>query len=196
LSWALVPGLLLGLAAAGVAAARVYAVAWRAPVAATPLAAALTRHIARGELTKAADLCRALERGWAADCAAKYLAASTEPAGTAGLAEELRVTYAQQARAGVEVLRALGRMAFPLALGAAIATMSGAFASSDVASVEAALSTALQCLTVGVLSVVFCRASATVVSRQGAARMKEIAAVIRGVQAALAGDTRTAPAQA
>jgi hypothetical protein len=107
--------------------------------------------------------------------------------------EELRVAYAQRAQSGIAALRALGRMAFPLALGTAIVSMSGAFGAPDIASVERALSSALQCLTVGVLSAVFCRISAGVVSRQGQARMREIGAVCRGIQPALEAVARVAP---
>jgi hypothetical protein len=184
LSAATWPGLLLALVAIGIASRRVYIVAWRAPVAAAPLTAALQRQLARGELARAIALCRALEHAWAAQCAEECL--QTQPrSALASLVEELRVSYAQRAGQGLEALRALSRMSFPLALGMAIVTMSGAFAAADATRVEHALSGALQCMTVGVMTAVFCRASAAIVSRQGAARMKEISVVCRGTLEAL-----------
>ena len=192
------PGLLLGLAALGIAGWRVYVLAWQAPVAAPALAAALTRQIEKGELGKAFALCRALEPCWAAECAEQCLQASREPEHRAlsSVVEELRDAYAQRAQSGIEALRALGRMAFPLALGTAIVSMSSAFADSDIERVERALSTALQCFTLGLTAAVFCRASAALVSRQAEARMREIAAVCRGLMAALASGARGAPTQA
>jgi hypothetical protein len=195
LNAALWPGLLLALVAVGVAGRRVYVVAWQAPVAAAPLTAALQRQIARGDIARSIALCRVLEPAWAAQCAEECL--QTEGRSSlASVVEELRASYAQRAGQGLEALRALSRMSFPLALGTAIVTMSGAFAAADVARVEQALSGALQCMTVGVMTAVFCRASAVVVSRQGAARMKEIAAVCRGTIDALADAARPAATQA
>jgi hypothetical protein len=195
LSAALWPGLLLALVAIGIAGRRVYIVAWQAPVAAAPLTAALQRQIARGEIARAVALCRTIEHAWAAQCAEECL--QTEPRSSlASLVEELRASYAQRAGQGLEALRALSRMSFPLALGAAIFTMSGAFAAADVTRVEQALSGALQCMTVGVMTAMFCRASAVIVSRQGAARMKEIAVVCRGTIDALGGGERPAATQA
>lgn len=110
--------------------------------------------------------------------------------------QELRVTYAQRAEQGVEALRTLGRIAFPLALGTAIVTMSGAFAVADIERVERALSTAAQCMTVGLVTAVFCRVSVAVVSRQAAGRMREIAVVCRGLMAVLAPGASGAPTQA
>ncbi|HET8937360.1 MAG TPA: hypothetical protein VFN67_28150 [Polyangiales bacterium] len=191
---ALWPGLLLGLAALGIAGFRVYVLTWQAPVAAPALAAALSRHVEKGELAKAIALCRALAPCWAAVCAEQCLQASRElehPALTS-VVEELRITYTQRAGAGVEALRALGRMAFPLALATAIVSMSSAFVGADLEQVERALSTALQCFIVGLTSAVFCRASTAVVSRQGEARLREIAAVCRGLVAALSSTARGA----
>ena len=196
MSPALWPGLLLTIASIAIAARRVYVLTWQAPVAATPLTAALTRQIASGELARASALCRALDPGWAAACAEACLRASQDRFPLKAVVEELRVAYAQRAGQGLEALRALGRMSFPLALGAAIVTMSGAFVAADVTRVEQALSTALQCMIVGVMSAVFCRASAAIVSRQGAARMREIAVVCRGTVDALTEGTRSAPTQA
>jgi hypothetical protein len=195
LSLALWPCVLLGLLALGIAAARVYVLAWQAPVAAAPLAAALTRQIACGEFARAYSLCRALPRCWAAECAEECLRASEERAPLAGVIEELNVTYAARASAGLGALQTLGRMAFPLALATAILSLSGAFAEADVARVESALSTAVQAFTAGLMATVFCRVGASIVSRQGEARMKEIAAVCRGVAAALAAGARGAPTQ-
>lgn len=192
---ALWPGLLLALVAIGVASRRVYIVAWRAPVAAAPLTAALQRQIARGEIPRAIALCRALEHAWAAQCAEECLQPEARSS-LASVVEELRVSYAARASQGLGALRALSRMSFPLALGTAIATMSGAFAAADVTRVETALSGALQCMTVGVMTAMFCRASVALVSRQGAARMKEITAVCRGTMDALAEAARPAPTQA
>ena len=195
MSAALWPGLLLALVAISVASRRVYIVAWQAPVAAVPLMAALQRQIGRGEIARATALCRALEHGWAAQCAEECLQTKSQTS-FASEVEELRVRYAQRAGQGLEALRALSRMSFPLALGTAIVTMSGAFAAADVTRVEQALSGALQCMTVGVMTAVFCRASAVIVSRQGAARMKEIAVVCRGTVDALADAARPASTQA
>jgi hypothetical protein len=187
---------LLTIAAIGIAGRRVYVLAWQAPVAAAPLTAALVRQIGSGELAGAIALCRALDRCWAAECAEVCLQASQDRAELSSVVEELRVTYAQRAGQGLEALRALGRMSFPLALAAAIVTMSGAFAAADVTRVEQALSTALQCLIVGAVSTVFCRVSTGIVSRQGAARMREIAGVCRGAMEALAEGARSAPTRA
>ncbi|HTU58254.1 MAG TPA: hypothetical protein VMF89_07465, partial [Polyangiales bacterium] len=195
LSAAIWPGLLLAVIAISIAGRRVYIVAWRAPVAAAPLTAALQRQIARGEVARAIALCRALEPAWAAQCAEQCL--QTEPrSALARVVEDLRDSYAERAGQGLEALRALSRMSFPLALGTAIVTMSGAFAAADVTRVEQALSGALQCMTVGVMTAMFCRMSAVIVSRQGAARMKEISVVCRGTIDALGGDARPASTQA
>lgn len=188
---ALWPGILLALVAVGVASRRVYIVAWQAPVAVAPLMAALQRQIARGEIARAVALCRTLEHAWAAQCAEECLQMEARSA-LASEVEELRASYAERAGQGLEALRALSRMSFPLALGTAIFTMSGAFAEADLSRVEQALSGALQCMTVGVMTAVFCRASAVIVSRQGAARMKEIAVVCRGTIDARRGDARPA----
>ena len=193
---ALWPGLLLWLVAIGIASRRVYIVAWRAPVAAAPLMAALERQIARGELARASALCRALEPAWAAQCAGECLRASEEQSSLTSVVEELRVSYAQRAGQGLEALRALSRMSFPLALGTAIVTMSGAFVAADVTRVEQALSGALQCMIVGIMTAVFCRASAAIVSRQGRARLKEISIVCRGTTDSLAELARSAPTPA
>jgi hypothetical protein len=199
LSLALWPSLLLVIMAIAIAGRRVYVLAWQAPVAAAPLMAALQAQIARGELMRAIALCRALERAWAAECAEACLQASLDQdqdgAAPKHVVEELRVTYAQRAGQGLETLRALSRLSFPLALAAAIVTMSGAFGGADVTRVELALSTALQCLIVAVVTAVFCRVSAAMVSRQGAARMREIALVCRGTMTALAAGARSAPTQ-
>lgn len=198
MSLAVWPGVLLGLAALGIACRRVYVLAWQAPVAAPALTAALTRQIENGELAKALALCKALEPGWAAACAEQCLRASREQQlqALSSVIEELRDAYAQRAQAGIEALRALGRMAFPLALGTAIVSMSSAFVGADLEQVERALSTALQCFTVGLTSAVFCRVSAALVSRQSEARMREIAAVCRGLMAVLSPSARGAPMQA
>jgi hypothetical protein len=181
------PCLLLGLAAVGIAAGRVYELTWRAPVAAAPLTTALVSQIAAGDMARARALCDALRRCWAADCAAECLRSSEQlPA----VIEDLRSMYGQRAKSGLGALHALGRIAFPLALGTAVVSMSGAFADADVARVEAALGTALQSMTLAVATTVFCRVSATVVSRQGEARLREVAAVCRGMQDALAAPTR------
>jgi hypothetical protein len=185
------PCVLLGLLAFCIAGSRVYILAWQAPVAAVPLTAALTRHVARGELSQACALCTALAPSWAADCAWHCLQASQERAaerGFTGVAltiEELQASYRQRAQAGLFALQALSRMAFPLALGTAMVVMSGAFVDADVSRVEHALATALQGLTVAVMNIVFCRVSAVIVARQGEARLREIGAVCRGLAAAL-----------
>jgi hypothetical protein len=190
------PSVLVALLALGIAGRRVYVLAWQAPVAALPFTAALTAQIARGELARASALCRALARTWAAECAEACLQASHEHSELKPVVEELRVSYAQRAGQGLEALRALSRLSFPLALGAAIMTMSGAFVAADVTRVEQALSTALQCLIVAVMTAVFCRVGAAIVSRQGAARMREIAVVCRGMMEALAAaGARSAPTQ-
>lgn len=178
---ALWPGLLLSLIAVGIACRRIYALAWRAPVAAAPLTAALGRLIARAELERAIALCQALPHAWAAQCAEECLRASLERISLSAVIEELRISYAQRAGQGLYALRALSRMSFPLALGSAIVTLSGAFAEAEVARVERALSGALECLIVGAMTAVFCRVSAALVSRQGAARMREISTVCRGM---------------
>jgi hypothetical protein len=198
LSPALWPSLLIASLALGIAGRRVYVLAWQAPVDAAPLNAALTGQIARGEIARAIALCQALERAWAAECAEACLQESVQQqrAAPTSVVEELRVTYAERAGQGLEALRALSRLSFPLALGAAIMTMSGAFVAADVTHVEQALSTALQCLIVAVMTAVFCRVSAAVVSRQGAARMREIALVCRGTMAALAAGAGSTPTQA
>lgn len=185
MSVALLPGLLVVALATSIAVRRTYELTWRAPVAAAPLTAALQAKIARAELGAAISLCRALSPAWAAACAAQCLRASEERSPLAGVVEELRVTYAQRASRGVEALRALGRMSFPLALGSAILAMSSAAAAADVTQVEQALSIALQAMIVGLTTVVFCRMSAIVLSRQGALRMREIAVVCRGTVRAL-----------
>jgi hypothetical protein len=113
------------------------------------------------------------------------LEASGERAGARGQLEELQALYRQRAQAGLFALQALSRMAIPLALGIGIAVMSGAFVDADVSSVEQALSSALQCLTVAVMNILFCRVSAAFVKRQGEARLREIVAVGRGLTAAL-----------
>lgn len=184
MSNALWPCLLLGLLALGIAGSRVYVLAWQAPVAAAPLTAALIRHLARAELARACALCAALERGWAADCAWRWLQASQDAAERAslpGLVEELQASYRQRAQTGLFALHALSRMAFPLALGTAILVMSGAFVAADVTGVQLALSTALQGLTVAVMTSVFCKLSAGIVKRLGEARLREISAVCRGL---------------
>lgn len=190
------PGLLLALVAIGVASRRVYVVAWQAPVAADPLTAALDRWIARGDLARAIALCRALEHAWAAQCAEACLRASQERDSLTSVVEELRVSYAQRAGQGLDALRALSRMSFPLALGTAIVTMSSAFVGADVTRVQQALSAALQCMIVGVMTAGFCRASAAIVSRQGSARMKEISVVCTGALDSLAKRAGTAPTTA
>jgi hypothetical protein len=191
LNAALWPGLLLALVAIGIASRRVYIVAWQAPVAAAPLTAALQRQIARGEIARAVALCRTLEHAWAAQCAEECLQMGARSS-LGSVVEELRASYSLRAGQGLDALRALSRMSFPLALGSAIVTMSGAFAAADVTRVEQALGGALQCMTVGVMTAMFCRASAVIVSRQGAARMKEIALVCRGAIDALADAARPA----
>lgn len=181
MSLALAPCVLVGLLALCIAGSRVYVLAWQAPVAVAPLTAALTRHVACGELAQARALCRALQGSWAADCARRVLDATDEHARVRAQLEELQGLYRQRAQAGLFALQALGRMAFPLALGIAIAVMSGAFVDADVPRVEEALSTALQCLTVAVMNIVFCRVSAGIVKRQADARLREIGAVCRAL---------------
>jgi hypothetical protein len=97
----------------------------------------------------------------------------------------LRANYRLRAVWGLGALRALARMALPVALGTAIVVMGGAAAEADVASVERALSTAFDSLTLGAMSLVFCRASATVLERQAESRMQEIGLVCRRVAGAL-----------
>jgi hypothetical protein len=101
------------------------------------------------------------------------------------LADDLRASYRLRALWGLGTLRALGRMAFPVALGTAIVVMGRAAAQADVTSVERALSLAFESLTLGVMSAVFCRASATMLQRQAEARAREISLVCRRVAAAL-----------
>jgi hypothetical protein len=52
--------------------------------------------------------------------------------------------------------------------------------------VQLALSTAIQCLTMALMTSVFCKLSAGIVQRQGEARLREIAAVCRGLTSTLA----------
>ena len=94
--------------------------------------------------------------------------------------EEQRSAYRSRAELGLGALRAFSRMAFPLALGSAIIALStplaGATALQDV---ERALGAALQCVTVGLLTNVFCRTSSQMLRQQAGRRMHEISVVSR-----------------
>lgn len=185
MSAALWPGLLLAVAAWCIAGRRVYVLCWLAPADAGQLGAALARRLSQGQRGKASALCDALEGCWPACCAAEILR------GTAS-ADELQAAYGVRAQQGLDALGGLGRMAFPLALGAAIVVMGQASGTAAPAQVEAALSVALQSLTLGLMSTVFCRASAAAVRRLGQARMREVATVCGRVSEALAQSRRVA----
>lgn len=186
MSAAAIPCLALGFSAWAIAAIRVFVLTWSAPVDAPRLASTLERMLASGDRARAVAVCRGLAGGWAAECAERLLCAREQDAAALDFCvDELRASYRLRAHWGIGALRGLGRMAFPLALASAIVVMGRAFADADVLKVEAALDSALQCLTLGVMSAVISRSGAAIVQRQGGARLQEIAAVCRGLRAAL-----------
>jgi hypothetical protein len=162
-----------------------YVLAVQAQVDAVSLASALERRIQSGQLTQAQRLCAALQRAWAAQCAQRVLASDEDPGGLTFLVDDLRAGYRLQAQWGLGALQTLGRMAFPAALGTAIIVMGGAATQPEIARVEHALGQASQSVMLGVTVAVFCRVSASVLRRQGDARMREIGTVCRSVVRAL-----------
>ena len=129
-------------------------------------------------------MCHKLARAWAAVVAAAALRAGSDTE-VSSLLEDLRDAYRQRAQLGLGALSALSRMAFPLALAGAVVALSSALAGEvAVTQVERALGSALQCMTVGVLTSVFCRVSAELLRKQASQRMLEIAAVARVLGAA------------
>jgi hypothetical protein len=183
---ALWPSLLLGLAAWGIAAWRVIVLSLHAAVDAPQLVAALERRLGRGDRAGALALCCALPRCWAAELGVSVLRDVSAAAELSGLLEELRSTYRLRAELGIGALTALSRMAFPLALGGAIVALSSALTgTSAVTQVERALGSALQCMTVGVLTSVFCRLSAELLRKQATRRLHEVAAVARALTQAV-----------
>jgi biopolymer transport protein ExbB/TolQ len=185
LSLALLPCLGLALAAWGIAAWRLYVLAVQAQVDAGSLASALERRIHAGHVTQAQRLCTAMQRTWAADCAQRVLASDDDPGRLTHLIDDLRADYRLQAQWGLGALATLGRMAFPAALGTAIVVMGGAAAQPEIARVEDALGQASASVMLGVIVAVFCRVSASILRRQGDARMREIGTVCRCVVRAL-----------
>lgn len=168
------PSVGLGLVAWAVALWRCSALSLRAPVDARQLAAALAARLTRGDRAGAIALCEALRGGWAADSACAVLQEASL-AELPALLEEQRSAYRARAELGIGALHALGRMAFPLALGSAIIALSAPLAEvSGVPQVERALASAVQCVTAGLLTYVFSRISADWLRKLGARRLREI----------------------
>jgi hypothetical protein len=179
---ALWPSLLLGLAAWCVAMWRAVVLSLHAGADAPLLAAALERRLVRGDRSGALALCRALPRCWAAQLALSVLSGLGPDAELRGLLEDLRSAYCLRSQLGIGALSALSRMAFPLALGGAIIALSSALGgAAEVTQVERALSSALQCMTVGVLTTVFCRVSAELLRKHATLRVQELATVARAL---------------
>jgi len=172
------PSVVLGLLAWTVALWRCAELAWRAPAAAPQLAAALVQRLARDDDARARALCEALPRCWAAQCAGAALRQASSRAELAGLMLEQHSAYRSRAELGLGALGAFGRMAFPLALGSAIIALSTPLAGgAGTAQVELALGAALQCITAGLLTSVFCRTSRDVLRALAARRLREISVV-------------------
>jgi hypothetical protein len=169
----------LGLLAWAVALWRCGVLTLRAPVAAPLLAAAL----ARRDRSAALALCEALPGAWAA-ASARAALTEASPAELPGRIEEELRAYRARAELGLGALHALGRMAFPLALGSAIIALSTPLAeASRVQEVERALAAAVQCVTTGLLTHVFCRSSADWLRKLGARRLREIKIVSEALRA-------------
>ena len=184
MSFAVWPSVLLGAAAWAVAAWRAAVLNWNAGVDEPQLVAALEGQLSRGDASGASALCHALAPAWAAEVAAAALR-ERSPAEVANVLEDLRAVYRQRAQLGIGVLAGLSRIAFPLALAGAIVALSSGFAGEGaLTQVEHALGSALQCMSVGVLTSVFCRVSAELLRKQASLRMAEIAAVTRVLLAA------------
>lgn len=180
------PSLVLALAAWVVALSRTLVLSVHGAGDGAQLAAALERRLLRGDRARALALCRALPRCWAAELALCALCDDVPEAELASVLEELRGDYRVRVQTGIGALGSLSRMAFPLALGGAILALSSALGGvTEVTQVERALGSALQCMTAGVLTTVFCRVSADWLRKQGARRLHELAAVTRAITHAI-----------
>ena len=165
------PLILLGTAAWLIALRSVIALSWRAPVDAP----ALIRSLKGKDRAAALALCEQLRPSWAAECGSQLLRAQiAEDQGLAYLAEELDRDFEQAGQRGLDALRTLGRMALPLSLGSAIITLGAGMQAFEVASAQAALRDALQAVTAGMATLVFCRLSLGSLQRQAAERLDEV----------------------
>ncbi|MEY4581708.1 MAG: hypothetical protein RL701_6411 [Pseudomonadota bacterium] len=177
----MLPCVVLALAAWCVAAWRAYVILWCAPVD-LPL---FRSAIAQAGHAQAGALCRALPGVWAAESASSWLQEHQEGrahgtnTGLRSAIAELQSAYAFKAEAGLAALHTFARMALPLALGCAIFVLSRAFDASppDVARVEQAVATAIECVVTGVLTTFFCRSSVAILQAQANERLQEIRAI-------------------
>jgi hypothetical protein len=177
--------LLLAAAAWSLASYRLWVLSVRAPLERGAFCAALerlTRGAAPAGVERAYRLCRALSDAWAAQCALALLAETARPELLRRTLDEQFRLYEFKAHSGVSALLVLGRMALPLALGSAIVLLGLAFEPPIVAEgAERAVTVAVECVFTGLLTTVFCRASAALVQRQARERMQDVRAVGRAL---------------
>jgi hypothetical protein len=170
LSPAVLLNLGLAICAFALAAWRVYVLGVRAALDLEAFRATLERRVSARDHDGAVALCRALPNVWAAQSALAMLE-EAEPS------DDVLASYGFEAQRGLTPLFTLSRMALPLALASAIVVLSQAFTANETQDAQRALGSALQCLTVGLLSMLFCRSALGFLQRQARARMHEIRAV-------------------
>ena len=188
----LVLPILVGVCAVGLALRQTVELSLRAPVAARPLAALFE---AGTGLSQSRTLAERLAPSWAArllhaavdaqqtgDDAAFAIAEATDSAGV--LAER-----------HLDAIRALGRIAIPLALGSAIIELGLGFASGEggtiaVDAAQGALAAALRTMATGFTTTVFCQVSVASLRRQAQARMDELRIVAAALTSHMSRTTR------
>jgi hypothetical protein len=135
----------------------------------------LKRRLGAPDRAGALALCERLSPSWAATFASRVLRAQlAEDPGLFFVVAELTAEFEHAAQLGLDALRTLARISLPLSLGSAILVLGAGAQSFNVAGAQTALRDAVQCVTVGVATLAFCRISLGSFQRQATERLAEV----------------------
>jgi hypothetical protein len=187
--WLLLPSAAVAIAAWVLVALRALELLLRAPVHAPPFAKALRARLESGDVSEAQRLCEPLRSGWAAQVALRVLAAPPHSLQLAFVLDDLRAEFRMAAQTHLLAISTLGRIAVPLALGAAIVQLGLGFQLDQpglsASHTQHVLDSALRLGVIGLTTSVFCQLSAANLQRQALARLDEVRVVSETLLATL-----------
>lgn len=173
--WTALP-LIAAAAAFGLIAARVRAVMFRAALDEPSFTRELRARVTVGELDAARTLVERLRPAWAAEVAARALDSRDDPNEQAFVLQDARAECELAAVKGLLAIRAIGRMALPLALAIAIFELGQGFAPTvdRALTASSAFTRGLFAVSVGMAVSFACQLSYGVLVREGQKRLLEL----------------------